>query len=197
MRLAAVLLVVIGCPSFAFGQGRLDVRWEKNAIVRLSQGRDVNRIDLSQEISGCTSEVYDRTTGRRFGHGLRKTQVLDVTGRDGQHFVLLSAVAAPNCNVQGRCGAGDDEVTLIWLHVGADLVLVRKQAFEVEDCEYPRTVEGQPDDWKSNLKLTAGSLKLSFNERTYSSDKPQEFSGQVIYNRQSASEGIQITRVPK
>jgi hypothetical protein len=105
-------------------------------------------------------------------------------------------VAAPNCNVQGQCGAADDEVTLIWLHVGANLALVRKQSVVVDDC-MNRSVDGLPDGWKSNLKLTSGALKLSFTEHVYDNDTLQEFSGQAMYDRQSASEGIRITRAPK
>jgi len=198
MRFAAVLLVVIGCPSVAFAQGKVDVRWQKNGIIRISQGRNVRRIDLGRDISGCIGEVFDRTVNERYGSGLHKMQVLDVTSRDGQHFVLASAVAAPNCNVQGMCGAADDNVTLIWLHLSSDLALVRKQSVPVEECP-SRYAAGMPDDWSSNLKLIAGSLTLSFTEDEYDSarDKTQEFAGQVSYERQSAADGLRVTRVPK
>jgi hypothetical protein len=195
----AVLCVVAGTPSVALAQGGVDVRWERNGVVRVSQGRNVSRIDLSKDISGCLGRVFDGSTNERFGSGLHKTHVFDVTSRDGQHFLLVGAVAAPNCNVQGQCGAGDDDVTLIWLHAGADLALVRKQVFAVEDCVYARWVEGLPDDWSSNLKLTAGLLMFNFTETVYDPDagKSRDFSGQAIYDRQSASDGIRITRVPK
>jgi hypothetical protein len=199
MRLAIVLFVVIGCPSLAFAQGKIDVRWEKNAGVRISQGKNVSRIDLREDIIGCLGELFDGSTKQRFGSGLRKTQVLDVVGSDGQHYVLLSAATAPNCNVQGRCGAGDNDVTLIWLQVGADLAVIRKQVFAAEDCIAARWIEGMPENWDSTLTLSAGSLTLSFTEDVYdrTADKLQEFTGQAVYDRRSASEGIRITRAPK
>ena len=197
MRLAALLVCIIVYPSLALAQGKIDMRWDRNGIVRVSQGRNVRRIDLSRDIAGCVDRVFDSSNNERYGSGLHKTQVLDVTSRDGEHFLLLSAVAAPNCNVQGQCGAGDDNVTLIWVHVGADLAVANKQSFVLRDCVSARSVDGLPDDWPSNLKLTAGSLKLSFSETTYGADKVEELSGQVVYDRQSASEGIRITRSPK
>ena len=199
MRLATVLLVLIGCPSLAFAQGKIEVRWEKNASVRISQGKNVSRIDLRDDIIGCLGELFDGSTKQRFGSGLRKTQVLDVVDGDGQHYVLVSAATAPNCNVQGQCGAGDNDVTLIWLHLGADLAVIRKQVFAAEDCVAARWIEDMPDDWDSTLKLSGGSLKLSFTESVYdrAADKLQDFSGQAIYERQSAADGIRITRAAK
>ena len=195
----AVLCVVAGTPSVALAQGNVDVRWEKNATVRISQGRNVSRIDLREDIIGCLDDVFDGSSKKRFGSGLRKTQVLDVVDSDGQHYVLLSAATAPNCNVQGRCGAGDNDVTLIWLQVGADLAVIRKQVFAAEDCIAARWIEGMPDDWDSTLKLSAGSLRLSFTEDVYdrTADTLQEVTGQAVYDRQSASEGIRIARAPK
>ena len=199
MRLAAVFLFIIGCPSLALAQAKLDVRWEKNGFIRVSEGRKVSRIDLSQDISGCIGVLFDRTVNERYGSGLHQMHVLDVTSGDGQHFVLVAAVAAPNCNVQGMCGAGDDDVTLIWLGIRGDLTLLRKQVFVVEDCREARAVQGLRNDWKSNLKLTSGSLTLNFTELADdpATDKLLELSGQAIYNRESASDGIRITRVTK
>ena len=199
MRIATVLFVLIGCPSLAFAQGKIDVRWEKNPGVRISQGKNISRIDLREDIVGCLGDVFDGSTNKRFGSGLRKTQVLDVVDSDGHHYVLLSAATAPNCNVQGRCGAGDNDVTLIWLQIGADLAVIRKQVFAAEDCVAARWIEGMPENWDSTLTLSAGSLKLSFTEDVYdrTADKLQEFTGQAIYDRQSASEGLRITRAPK
>lgn len=65
-------------------------------------------------------------------------------------------------------------MTLIWLHLGADLALVGKQAVAVESCP-ARYVDDARDDWKSN-------------------GKSEEFSGQVVCERQSASKGIHVTR---
>lgn len=194
---ATLMAIIVAQPVAA--QSNLNVRWEKGGIVRVSDGRYDVRFDLQEDIVGCVGQVYDRSTGERFGSGLRATRVLDSLRSGNSRFVLVSAVAAPNCNVQGRCGAGDDDVTLIWLQLADDLALVKKQVFAVEDCVYPRWVEGLPEDWRTNMKLSSGVIKLDFIESVYdqAAKKPQEYGGQVLYDRQNVSAGLQISRTAR
>ena len=102
-------------------------------VVRVMDRTRGRQIDLRHDIVGCLGEVYDHTTGERFADGDKKT-LLDVTEDHGEHFILLSAEAAANCDVQSRCGGAPSNVTLIWLEIAADLSLESKQAFAVEDC---------------------------------------------------------------
>ena len=191
---AAAVLLVGRLDAGAPGQTppSLSVAWEKGGIVRLKEGGRAARVNLSQDIVGCLGQLYDPTTSERFGKGEGTSRVLDVTVNQGRRFVLLMALAAANCNVQGHCGAaGEPNVTLIWLEIAADLSVVKKQTFAVVDCRNDRGVEGAPDDWADRLNLVDGSLTVTFTEfRGGSAD----VTGTVTYSRQTADHGLSIVR---
>ena len=172
----------------------LTVRWESGGVLRLSQsGRDAT-IDLSEDIVGCLGQLYDGATRERFGSGEGPNKVLDVAEVEGRRFLLLSAAAAPNCNVQGACGAGDPNVTLIWLHIAPDLSVAAKKTFTVEDCLAARWVEGEPEDWRGKLALSDGVLALRFKEIDRRSTDMAEITGRVTYDRKTPAAGIVISR---
>lgn len=61
-------------------------------------------------------------------------QVVDETVKASNTYVLLLASASPNCNVEGRCGAGGPDSTLLWLKLTRDLRLAGKKAVVFEQC---------------------------------------------------------------
>ncbi len=198
LGMAGLLLLVgsLGCRSLEPAVA-LEAEWEKDAVVRLSQGHRVAWVDLQGDIEGCHGEMFDPTTGEHFGSGLGKIRVLDVAESGGQHFVLVSALAYPNCNIQGECGAAGPNVTLIWLQLGGDLSVVAKEAFTVEYCRHGRWVEGLGDDWPFRISLSGGSLRLTFKEQVSDpgTEGYHEVTGQVTYDRRTPAAGIQVTRV--
>jgi hypothetical protein len=164
--------------------------WETGGIIRLEDGRHTSRADLHQDILGCLGQLYDPATGGRFGKAEGRSRVLDVTTNGGRRFVLLSAVAAANCNVQGQCGAASGpNVTLIWLEIGADLSVVNKQTFAVVDCAGARGVDAT-DDWSDTLRLVNGALTVTFREFGASAD----VVGTVSYSRRTADRGLIVSR---
>ena len=61
--------------------------------------------------------------------------------------------ASPNCNVQGRCGAGGSNTTLLWLKLTRDLRLAGKQAFAIDDCQAGRSarIEREEDPGSDDI----------------------------------------------
>ena len=119
--------------------------------------------------------------------------MLDVTEDNGEHFVVLSAEAPANCDVQARCGGAPLDMTLIWLEVGADLSLESKQVFAVEDCWESRALDDEPvdnGDWiewrKRLLSLSHGAFTMRFSEFNT--------SGSVTYDRRTPRSGLRIVR---
>jgi hypothetical protein len=168
----------------------LSAVWEAGGIIRLEDGRHVSRVNLRQDIVGCLGQLYDPTTGERLGEGEGSSRVLDVTTNGGRRFVLLSAVAAANCNIQGRCGAAaEPNVTLIWLEIRADLSVVNKQTFAVIDCGASRGVDAT-DDWPDKLRVVNGALTVTFHEFGASAD----VNGTVSYSRRTAGRGLIVSR---
>jgi hypothetical protein len=183
-----VLMCLCACrtlqPAASFGAG-----WEPGGILRLSKADRVVRIDLRRDVAGCLGEMFDPTTGERFGVGEGNNKVLDVVERDREHFVMLSAQAMPNCNIQGSCGAAPiPNVTLVWVHVAPDLSVVEKQAFAIVDCVHPRSVLDAHHGWQDRLELRGGSLTLAFVEGL------DDVRGRATYDRRTPQVGIRIVR---
>lgn len=191
---AAIILVAHQSADARQVANKFAAQWERGGIVRLSDGTRVTRVNLSDDIVGCLGQLYDRSTGEKFGPGEGRSRVLDVTELDGHRYILLTAVAAPNCNVQGRCGAGDSNVTLIWLDVAPDLSVASKKAFTVEDCVEARWVDDERDDWRDKVGLVDGRLTIKFKEFDRSSSERAEISGRVTYERRDARIGFVVSR---
>ena len=188
----ATVLVLVGNPGRLGHQAlpSLSVAWERGGILRLTEGSRVSRVNLSQDIVGCLGQMYDSSTGERFGVGEGTNRILDVATSQGRRFVLLGAIAAANCNVQGQCGAAGPNVTVIWLEIAADLSVVKRQTFAVVDCRASRWIDGAADDWADRVALAGGSLLIGFTELAGSNN----VTGTVRYDRKTASLGLEISR---
>jgi hypothetical protein len=189
------LTLAVACRS-SHVSGQVQVIPESPGIVRLLSAGHTNVVDLRKDISGCFGELYDSSTGERFGQAGENLRVLDVTELSGQWYVLLSGSAHPNCNVQGACGASSrPDTTLIWLHLDPQLSVVEQHTFAVEDCRAGRTAETSDDEWASRLHLSRGVLLVEFRESFAGADG-QDVVGQAVYDRGQPTAGIRITRTP-
>jgi hypothetical protein len=173
----------------------LELQLLPNGMIRVVEGARAHQIDLRDDIVGCLGPLFDPTSDERHDGGDRKT-VLDATQENGEHFVVLSAEAPANCDIQGKCGGAPLNMTLIWLRIGADLSLKSKQAFAVEDCWQSRGLDGERLDnaewieWREKmLSLSLGAFTMRFTEVNADSD----VSGNVTYDRRAARHGLQIT----
>jgi hypothetical protein len=172
MSVAVVVVASIGWQARP-SPGSFSARWERGGVLSVQEGSRTVHINLSDDIVGCLSQLYDGATRERFGSGEKPGRILDVTEAKGHRFILAAAIAAPNCNVQGHCGAGDDNVTLIWVKLATDLSVIAKNAFAVADCRRNRWVEGE----------RPGTREMG------------DLPGQVSYTREAASAGMTITRL--
>lgn|GEM_PF-1116361 len=101
--------------------------------VRLERGSQKLVLDLGRDISGCTRRLYDPMTKEESDAGV-SFEVVDETVKASNTYVLLLASASPNCNVEGRCGAGGPDSTLLWLKLTKGLKLAGKKAVVFEQC---------------------------------------------------------------
>jgi|SRR5215471_3951997 len=188
---AVAALVLMSGPGLrAQTPPALSATWERGGIVRLKEGARVSRLNVKEDIVGCLGQLFDPTTGERFGSGEGTGRVLDVATNQGRRFLLLSAAAAANCNVQGQCGAAAwPNVTLIWMEIAADLSVVRKQTFAIIDCRAPRWVDGAPDDWADTFGLANGALRIAFVE----SSGPADVHGVASYDHKTPERGISVS----
>jgi len=183
------LLLIVGACASVIKPGRLIVTPEPAGFVQLASGAAHVRVDLRGDVPGCLGERYDPTTGERSGSDAA-LEVLDISNRAGRSYILLSAVAPPNCNVQGMCGAAPQpNVSLIWLKVTSEMTVEDKQTVVVEDCRTDRSVEGLPDDWAEHLRTGDGKLRITFRQ---SGPAGQDVTGTAEYDRRSPEAGIRL-----
>jgi hypothetical protein len=189
LALAPLCLSVAAGGRAAAGAPQLTVKPDRTGFVQLSDGPRKRRLDLRQDVPGCLGQLYDPSTGQRVRSDASVT-VLDLVHREARHYVLLSAIAPPNCNVQGMCGAASEpNVSLIWLKLAPNLAVEEKQTVVLVDCQTDRSVEDVPDEWATHLHLVDGKLGLAFRE---SGADGKDVSGRVEYDRRTPEVGIRV-----
>jgi hypothetical protein len=164
--------------------------------IKLKRARRKLIVHLAQEISGCTGRLYDSVTNEEY-ESTPSFEVVDETEKTPYIYLVLLATAPPNCNVQGRCGAGGPDSTLIWLKLTEGLTLAGKQAFAIDDCRADRyaaiTREEGSGDHHAELRArdllwVGDALKIDFEEGT------EDLIRRLVYDRRNPDAGLQ--RIP-
>ena len=188
-------------PLPAPAQGKMPVAVEnrRDGRIRVQRAGRKAVLDLSREISGCEGPLYDSTDNGRIvqadvegGVGL---EIVDETEKAPYIYVILLASASPNCNVQGRCGAGGPDLTLLWLKLTRDLKLAGKQDFTIEDCLADRSVTlaaaqgqdqaDQPPLRAKDLPWVGDKLQVDFEEGA------EAVKHRLVYDRRNPEAGLQ------
>jgi len=146
------------------------------------------------EVAGCTGKTYDLSVHEEYAGGVT-VEVVDETEKGPFTYVLLLASAPPNCNIQGHCGAGGEDSTLVWLKLDKKLAVADRQAFAISECRAERTAEVptamEPDDPNfgtiqvKDLPWNGDVLRIEYQER-------EEAPRHLIYDRRSPGAGLQI-----
>jgi hypothetical protein len=166
--------------------------------IQIRRARRTLNVDLAQEISGCTGRLYDRTVNEEYESTVG-FQIVDETKKASYTYLLLLASAPPNCNVQGMCGAGGPDSTLIWLKLTEDLALAGKQSFVLDDCRSGRSAviprrEGAEGEYvevqAKDLPWIGDALQIEFEEMS------QDKIPRLVYDRQNPDAGLQLGTVP-
>jgi hypothetical protein len=133
--LAAGILMGWTCVSAAASHPGtpISIQGLHHGRVRFERGSQKLVLSLGRDISGCKSRLYDPMTKEESDAGV-SWEVVDETVKASDTYVLLLASASPNCNVEGRCGAGGPDSTLLWLKLTKGLKLAGKKAVVFEQC---------------------------------------------------------------
>lgn len=167
-------------------KGRIQVKRARRTLV----------VDLAQEISGCTGRLYDRSVNEEYESAV-SLEIVDETEKAPYTYLVLLTSAPPNCNVQGECGAGGPDSTLIWLKLTENLSLAGKQAFTIDDCRAGRHAtitreKGSDNDYfelqAEDLPWIGDALQIEFKETTGDSIR------RLVYDRRNPDAGLQ--RIP-
>lgn len=144
IRAVACVIMTLACSCAStdaaslHGKASIFLKDLDNGRIRLTRGSQKLVLDLARDISGCPGRVYDPSTNEEYAGGA-SFEVVDETEKAPYTYLVLLASAAPNCNIQGECGAGGSDTTLLWLKLSSDLKLAGKQAFGIDDCRAGRS----------------------------------------------------------
>jgi hypothetical protein len=163
--------------------------------VRVVAGEYKTILDLSKDVSGCLAP-YDSMQPRqklpRYPLGLK---VIDSIRIDNTYYLVIAAGAMPNCNIQGECGAADNDITLIWLKMNEHLHLQDKQAVLIDACrQRVRLVNPVQSDalsqWNA-LRMVRGELAVDYEAEAETADEPVVKS-HLAYDRKAPERGLVI-----
>ena len=181
-------------PSGVRAPVTIDELGGEGGRIRIHRGTQKLSLDLARDISGCTGQQYDPTVNEKYGAGA-SFGLVDAREKASYVYVVLVAWAPPNCNVQGRCGAGGWDSTLIWLKLTKNLKLAGKQAFAIDDCAADRSPVNLKEDtdedaeYFSYMKLKdlpweEDVLRIEYREGEGETHK-------LIFDRQNPEAGLQ------
>jgi len=179
--------------------GRMLVAVDNLNKGRIRLDRDGRRlvVDLAREISGCTGRTYDLTVNEEYESSV-DFEIVDETEKAPYTYLVLLASASPNCNVQGQCGGGGSDSTLIWLKTTKELSLAGKQAFSIDECRVGRVAnvfkEEDPEDYyfetiqAKDLPWIGDVLQVEYQERG------EDSLQRPVYDRRDPDAGLE--RIP-
>jgi hypothetical protein len=163
--------------------------------VRIHRGTQKLTLDLARDISGCKGQQYDLTVNEKYDTGA-SFGLVDAREKAPYIYVVLVAWAPPNCNVEGRCGAGGWDSTLIWLKLTKDLKLAGKQAFAIDDCIADRSPVNLKEDTEEDEEAPFSYMKLK--DLPWEGDvlriEYREGEGEIrrlVFDRQNPEAGLQ------
>ena len=203
-----VTSLAIGILTLAGGDASAEapnvtVKGFDNGRVRLVRGSQRAEINLGPDISGCKGRLHDPMTKEESENGLT-FEVVDETVKAPYTYVVLLASASPNCNVQGACGAGGPDSTLLWLKLTRDLKLAGKKAVVFEQCSTNRQVRlekkkgstGDGADGFTGIKARDLSwmgdvLRIEYEEGFQEPVRVQS----VVYDRRNPEAGLTVVAV--
>jgi hypothetical protein len=181
--------------------GPIAVKHVGGGRIRIESGKRKVKLDIRSDVSGCFTTRFDPTTDEKYPADV-DLEVLDQGDKAPFKYLLLLISASPNCNIQGRCGAGGPESTLLWLKLGKNLAPVDRQAVLIEGCNGPsvahrpeRSEETSPGAYlepihAQDLPWAGERLEIEL------AGESGERAGKVIYDRSKPEEGLRQVPLP-
>lgn len=159
--------------------------------IRITNATNRTTLHLERDISGCL-HLYDHLAPKWHSNVSAKIKVIDKVSKDSKYYVVLFASAPSNCNVQGHCGAGGEDYTVIWLKLDTRLRLEDKKRAVIEDCQSNiSTKRGDTDTEEPAVKLVDGKLAVEYGDEF--GDPKKRTVSHLIYDRNFPEKGFVIT----
>lgn len=183
-------------PSTQSKKDPIQITGLQDAQLRFQLGRHSSTLDLSADLNGCWTAIFDATDSKTPpAKVVLYPRVLDEVLKAGFWYVTLQINLNGGCNVQGYCGAGS-VTQVLWFKYDRSLRAVKRQSVMVSDCAtnielLKFTGRGGFDDINTELEMRRGVLELSF-ERADFSTKINTVS-RLVYDRRLPEKGLVIS----
>ncbi len=153
---------------------------------------------LQTNIHGCTGQIFDFSTGEKFGGNVR-ARVLDQVSKPGLTYVLMQVNTNTGCSVQGMCGAGVT-TDLIWLKFDANLKIIARASAMIADCATSTGItelNGKPaaglEDQELKLEMRGGVFLVRFEKSDFTNKITTITT--LRYERKTSERGLVISSV--
>ncbi len=169
--------------------GDIKIKPSGRTKISISYGGLTNMLDLKKEIPGCL-DLYDPANKSKIVKISATRKVIDIVSKDNYHYALLLLTANSNCNVQGMCGAAEDN-TLLWIKLNKDLRLIEKKTADIEGCRtFISMSEPVDGDFSGALWRNKGKLTVKYEMESQGSH-PVVYT--LVYDRNAPENGFMIT----
>lgn len=178
-------------------QGKNDpvkITYQQRGILKLQSRTAQATVNVKPYLYGCL-RLYDGSDpkARPATTDAISIRVLDEVVKGDKFYLLLQISTGSGCNVQGRCGAGE-EVGVYWWQFNSTLKQENYQHALITSCQQDVELEdwdGKPRDTQLKLETRNGKLALKYTKHDYGQNKGNK-SYSLSYNRTTPEQGLRI-----
>lgn len=181
------------------------IRSDQKAVVTVTRAGKTSKVNLADDVAGCAfieDGEYKKNLERNGSAASPATfELVDVTVKNDQTYLILMSRASGNCNVNGRCGASGAN-SLIWIHLDSQFKFVEKASATVEACieelilispEWSGGREGDALRRKISFPFRNNVLTVIYEKSIYGDDQKFEYElFTLVYDKNNPDKGFDI-----
>lgn len=205
-----LLLIMLFVPSLAQSleryvtQGKNDpvkITYLQNGVLKLKSRKAQTTVNVKNDLPGCL-RPYDGSEPK-FNPSktdLISIRVLDEVVKGDKFFLLLQINTGGNCNIQGYCGAVEEN-GLYWWQFNSALKQENYHHALIDSCMQFVGI----DEWNGKIKddqglaleTNHGKLVIKYTKYEYgqNGDEKSKKSYSLIYNRETPEQGLVISEI--
>lgn len=202
---AAVTVLTVSVFPQSKPSSGVTMKADQKAVVTVTRSGRNTKIDLAEDVAGCSyieDGDYKRSLERNGSAASPALfELIDVTEKNDQTYLVLFSKAFGNCNVNGRCGASGAH-SLIWVHLDSQFKLVEKSAVTVELCTddlilvSPEWTDGGKTDFfgrKIKFPFRNNLLTVRFEKSIFGDDQKFEYElFTLVYDKTNPDKGFEV-----
>lgn len=197
--LIAYLSVVAQSAQRYVTQGKNDpvkITYLQRGVLKLQSRTAQATVNVKKYLYGCL-RLYDGSDpkSRPSTTDAISIRVLDEVVKGDKFYLLLQITTGSGCNVQGRCGAGE-EIGVYWFQFNSTLKQEKFQHALIESCQQDIGLEEwdsrRKDDQELKLETRNGKLVLKYTKHDYVQNKGDK-SYSLTYDRTVPEQGLLIS----